>query len=190
RHFAYHVWASWALLIFFAGKHPTLGYYAYPAALSSIALGMMASQVMRRIARLVARHSPRPLGVLPWVVPVLLLSAFLPGGGLRTIWANVRHLNDRAYDAHALARDVMRDIPPRALTAVDGAFVLDFYLADRPVIEATIHRLSYDFRTRPFEYVVFARDRLRRFLPRTGGLVLIPPHCDRRGPLSPHAVLR
>src|SRR5262249_170177 len=86
RHFAYHVWASWALLIFFAGKHPTLGYYAYPAALSSIALGMMASQVMRRIARLVARHSPRPLGVLPWVVPVLLLSAFLPGGGLRTIW--------------------------------------------------------------------------------------------------------
>ena len=48
---------------------------------------------------------------------------------------------------------------------MDGAFVLDFYLADRPVLEATIHRLSYDFRTRPFEYVVFARDGLRRFLP-------------------------
>jgi hypothetical protein len=83
----------------------------------------------------------------------------------------------------------MRDIPPQALTAVDGAFVLDFYLADRPILEATIHRLSYDFRTRPFEYVVFARDGLRRFLPLMSDVVLVRAYGDRSDPFAPYAEL-
>jgi hypothetical protein len=189
RDFAGHLWASWLLLIFFEGKHPTLGYYAYPAALSSIALGMLASRVMGRVERIL-ETGPRLLArALPWIVPFGLLVAFLPGAGVRTLLANLRHGNDPAYDAHALARGVMNDIPPDALTAVDGAFVLDFYLAGRPTLEATIHSLSYDFRRRPFEYLVFARDGLRRFLPVTSGLTLVRTYGDRSDPFAPYAEL-
>jgi hypothetical protein len=124
------------------------------------------------------------------VVAVLVL-AFAPGAGLRTLAANVRHANDPAYDAHHVARLVLSDIPPQALTAVDGAFVLDFYLAGRPVLEATIHRLSYDFRSRPFEYVVFARDGIKRFLPmmEPGTLTLIRTYGDRSDEFAPYAEL-
>src|SRR5262249_61082679 len=115
---------------------------------------------------------------LRWMVPGALLVAFLPGAGLRTLMANVRHLRDPAYDAHALAQTVMNDIPRDKIAAIDGALVLDFYLANRRVLEATIHRLSYDFRTQPFDYVVFARDGLRRFLPVTDGLALIRTYGD------------
>jgi hypothetical protein len=189
RDYVYHLWASWLLLMFFEGKHPTLGYYAYPAALSSIALGILASRAMARVERAFEGGPLLLRTALPWVVPVILLLAFLPGAGLRTLVTNLRHLNDPAYDAHVLARTVMSDIPPDALTAVDGAFVLDFYLADRRVLEATIHRLSYDFRTRPFEYVVFARDGLRRFLPMMTGLTRVRTYGDRTDQFAPYAEL-
>jgi hypothetical protein len=189
RDFVYHLWASWLLLIFFEGKHPTLGYYAYPAVFSSIALGILASRAMARVERTFERGPFLHRTALPWVLPIVLLLVFLPGAGLRTLVANLRHLNDPAYDAHTLAQTIMSDIPPAALTAVDGAYVLDFYLADRPVLEATIHRLSYDFRARPFEYVVFARDGLRRFLPMMTGLTLVRSYGDRTDLFAPYAEL-
>jgi hypothetical protein len=189
RDYVYHLWASWLLLMFFEGKHPTLGYYAYPAALSSIAVGVLASKTMARVERALDGGPLLLRTALPWVVPVILLLAFLPGAGLRTLVTNLRHLNDPAYDAHALSRTVMSDIPPDALAAVDGAYILDFYLADRRVLEATIHRLSYDFRTRPFEYVVFARDGLRRFLPMMSGLMRVRTYGDRANQFAPYAEL-
>jgi hypothetical protein len=179
RDFVYHLWASWLLLSFFEGKHPTLGYYAYPTATTSIALAVLASRA--------AAGLPRVFGPAP--VCWLLLAAFLPGAGVRTALAHLRHWNDPAYDAHALARALLRDTPPEAVTAVDGAYVLDFYLAGRPVLEATIHRLSYDFRSQSFEYVVFARDGLRRFRPLMNDLVLIRSYGDRSDVFAPYAEL-
>jgi hypothetical protein len=189
RDFVYHIWASWLLLIFFEGKHPTLGYYAYPAAFSSIALGTVACRSMARVERAFEACPFLLRTAVPWVVPAVLLLLFLPGAGLRTMWTNLRHINDPAYDAHTVARTIMNDIPRDALTAVDGAYVLDFYLADRKVLEATIHRLSYDFRSRPFEYVVFARDGLRRFLPKMTGLSLVRTYGDRTDLFAPYAEL-
>ncbi len=189
RDFVFHLWASWLLLFFFEGKHPTLGYYAYPAAMTSIALAIFASR-LNSLLEPVSRRLPALFrAALPWLVFGSLLLAFLPGAGLRTVLAHLRHRNDPAYDSHALARSVMRDIPRQTLSAVDGAFVLDFYLADRPVLEATIHRLSYDFRTRPFEYVLFARDGLRRFLPLMSDVALVRTYGDRSDPFAPYAEL-
>jgi len=189
RDYVFHLWASWLLLILFEGKHPTLGYYAYPAATTSIALAILATRAGVVLERAVARRFLLFRGAMPWLVFGSLLLAFLPGAGLRTVLANFYHRNDPAYDSHALARTVLRDISPQALTAVDGAFVLDFYLADRPVLEATIHRLSYDFRTMPFEYVVFARDGIRRFLPLMSELVLVRTYGDRSDTFAPYAEL-
>ena len=67
RDFVYHLWASWLLLFLFEGKHPTLGYYAYPAALTSIALAMLASRAVAALesrvqaSAFVLRRSNAPL---------------------------------------------------------------------------------------------------------------------------------
>ena len=189
RAFAFHLWASWLLLFFFEGKHPTLGYYAYPAALTSIALGVLASRAVDRLENAWRRPRVVSWSPWPWLVFGSLLLAFLPGAGLRTLLAQVRHAGDPSYDAHALARTVMRDIPPHAMTAVDGAYVLDFYLAGRPVLDATIHRLSYDIRTMAYDYVVFEREGLRRFLPLMDDLALVRTYGDRSDPFAPYAEL-
>src|SRR5262249_41645443 len=118
-----------------------------------------------------------------------LVLAFLPGAGLRTLLVQMRHTRDPAYDARVVAQRIMADIPPQALTAVDGAYVLEFYLAGRPTVEATIHRLSYDVRSTPFEYIVFARDGLRRFRPLMNDLTLIQTYGARSAPFAPYAEL-
>jgi hypothetical protein len=189
RDFVYHLLASWLLLFLFEGQHPTLGYYAYPAAFSSISLGMFAGQTVAAIERRLGSQPGLIRAALASVVPAALLLAFLPGAGLRALLVQMRHANDPAYDARSLARRIMADIPPQALTAVDGAYVLDFYLAGRPTLEATIHPLSYDVRTTPFEYVVFARDGLRRFRPLIDDLTLIRTYGNHTDPFAPYAEL-
>jgi hypothetical protein len=189
RDFAAHLWASWLLLFLFEGRHPTLGYYAYPAALTCIALGALASRAAGRLERASGGRPAWLAAATPWLVCGALLLAFLPGAGLRTLLVQLRHLNDPAYDAHALARAVMDDIPSRALTAVDEAYVLDFYLAGRPVLDATIHPFSYDVRTRPFEYIVFGRRGMKDFLPLMNDLILIRTYGDRSDPFAPYAEL-
>jgi hypothetical protein len=189
REFVVQLWASWLLLFLFEGRHPTLGYYAYPAALTSIALGMLASRGADRLKRALGRRHAWAGAAPPWLIYGSLLLAFLPGAGLRTLLSQLRHANDPAYDAHAVARAVMDDIPTRAMTAVDEAYVLDFYLAGRPVLDATIHPLSYDVRTRAFEYIVFARGGLKRFLPLMEDLTLIRTYGDRSDPFAPYAEL-
>jgi hypothetical protein len=189
REFAYHLLASWLLLFLFEGQHPTLGYYAYPAAFSSISLGMFAGQTASAIERRFGSQRRLIRTALASVVPGALLLAFLPGAGLRALVVQMRHANDPAYDARSLARRIMADIPPQAITAVDGAYVLDFYLADRPTLEATIHPLSYDVRTTPFDYIVFARDGLRRFRPMMNDVTLVRTYGDRSDLFAPYAEL-
>jgi hypothetical protein len=189
RDFVFHLWASWLLLFLFEGRHPTLGYYAYPAALTSIALGMFAARIADRLEAACRGRLAVFRATVPWLVFGLVLLGFLPGAGLRTLLVHLRHPTDPAYDAHAVARAVMRDLPPRAPAAVDGAYVLDFYLAGRPVLDATIHRLSYDFRTRDYDYVVFSRAGMKRFLPMMNDLTLIRTYGDETDPFASHAAL-
>ncbi len=75
----------------FEGKHPTLGYYAYPAAMTSIALGILASRASILLERATARLPCLLRALVPWLVLGSLLLAFLPGAGLRTVLANFRH---------------------------------------------------------------------------------------------------
>ena len=189
RDFVFHLWASWLLLMLFEGKHPTLGYYAYPAAMTSIALGILASRASDLLQHRLGRLPVLLRAAVPWLVLGSVLLAFLPGAGVRTVVANFRHWNDPSYDSHKLAHTIMNDIPPSSSTAVDGAFVLDFYLADRPVVEATIHRLSYDFRTRPFEYLVLRGTESSAFLPLMHDIALVRTYGDRSDSFAPYAEL-
>ena len=97
--FRYHLAASLVLLILFQGRHPTLGYFAYPAALASLAVGGLASALAGRVERLRPSPSARLRAVATGLALAALLTVLLPGAGLRTLLAHLRHRGDPAYDA-------------------------------------------------------------------------------------------
>jgi 4-amino-4-deoxy-L-arabinose transferase-like glycosyltransferase len=178
REFRYHAWASLLLLVLFQGRHPTLGYFAYPAAFASLAVGMLASTT----AAWLERRSPKVSAAASGTMLVLLVTALLPGAGLRTLISYLRHWNLPAYNAHSLTHLIMADVPTDAVTAVDSAYVLEFYLAGRPVIDAFIepsHQMHlYDVRDKTFDYVVFGPRGLRLYRPRMNDLVLLKTYGD------------
>jgi hypothetical protein len=88
---------------------------------------------------------------------VLLVASLFPGSGLRAIVAHFRHWNDPSYDAHRLAAGVMDEIDPAATVAVDGEYVLDFYLAGRRVLDA--HYL--EFLTVDYDFLIAGSEGLR-----------------------------
>jgi len=185
RESLYHLAASVVLLVFFEGRHPTLGYYAYPAAFASIALGTAASDLIRLGERRAGRWSP----ALPPLVAVGLLAAFLPGSGLRPLMVHLRHRDDPAHDARSVARAIMLDVPRGSLAAVDGAFVMEFYLAGRPVVEAATNTGPFDFRTEPFEYAVLGRAWRGTRVPPIEGLEFVKSYGDRADEFAPYAEL-
>jgi hypothetical protein len=185
RALCYHVAAGFVLLFLFQGDHPTLGYFAYPTALACVAVGGLVSRVAGRFDR-------RP-GLGTALATAALVAIFLPGAGLRTLVAHLRHLRDPAYDAHALARSIMADIPPDAVAAVGAEYVLDFYLAGRPAIDALIDPVPevhlYDVRDRPYDYVVLGPVTHRLYKSRMPDLVPIRSYGDPRDPFAPRAEL-
>ena len=183
RDFCGHLGASVLLLALLEGRHPTLGYYAYPAALASIAVGMLGSAAADRLG-----HRVHPGGATVLVLALLLI-VLLPGAGLRTLWAHSRHALDPAYDARAVAHAILVDVPPGARAAVDGEFVMEFYLDGRPVVEAIVNPFSYDVRSEPFEYAVFGRDGLEKYRPRIDGLIPLKTYGDQADPFAPYAEL-
>jgi 4-amino-4-deoxy-L-arabinose transferase-like glycosyltransferase len=136
REFLYHLMSSVVLLVLFMGVHPLLGYFAFPAAFLCIAAGGIAAAAARWAAQATGR--PRVVSAAITLGLVLVLA---PGSGLRTVLAHLRHARDPAYNAHQLARTMMADLDPNSLVAVDGWYVLDFYLAGRRVVDA--HYLEF-----------------------------------------------
>ena len=79
RNFVFHLWAGWLLLILFEGKHPTLGYYAYPAATTSIALAILASRAAVVLERPLRNDFPLSSGPLCLAGLRLTLTCLLAG---------------------------------------------------------------------------------------------------------------
>ena len=185
REFLYHFGASVALLVLFEGRHPTLGYYAYPAAFASIAVGLAASELMGIGSGRLGRWRP----VAPALVGVGLLAALLPGSGLRPLVSHVRHRGDPAYDARSVARAIIADVPRGSLAAVDGAFAMEFYLAGRPVVEAAINAGPFDFRGEPYEFAVLGRAWKAEGVPPVVGLEFLKSYGVRDDEFAPYAEL-
>ena len=177
--------ASVALLLLFEGRHPTLGYYAYPAAFASIAVGMAASDLATWAA------STR-MGRGGWATPVIavvLLLAFLPGAGFRALESRIRHRDDPAYDIRGLTRAILADIPRDALVAVDGPFVIEFYLDGRDALLAVPNTGPFDFRPLRYEYAVLGRLWEESTALRLDGLEFVRSYGHRDDPFSPYATL-
>jgi hypothetical protein len=189
REFLYHLAAGVLLLFLFMGRHALRGYYAYPAALASIAVGQLVRSAASRLLESIPPRRARLRRLGPALAAGALLAALAPGAGLRTLAAHLRHWDDPAYDARAFTRAILADLPADALVAADGPFVLEFYLARRPVVEAIVNPFYYDVRTEPFQYALFGRVGLEQTRPRIDGLELIRIYGERDDPFAPYAEL-
>ncbi|WP_406697789.1 glycosyltransferase family 39 protein [Singulisphaera sp. Ch08] len=131
RALGYHLAASSLLLVLLMGRHPLRAYFAFPIAFACIAAAGLAGWAADRAARWTGRPTAVTLAMTG-----LVIASLVPGSGLRTLVAHVRHWDDPAYDAHKVAARMMDDLDPAALVALDDQFILDFYLAGRPVVDA------------------------------------------------------
>jgi hypothetical protein len=181
RELLYHATAALVLLLVFTGRHPANGYLVYPAALLSIAVGQLARSVADRA---------RGRAAIRVLVPILLGMALLPGSGIRVALAHLRHWSDPSYDARTFARSILADLPPHALAAVDGSYVMELFLAGRPVVDAIVDPFIYDVRVEPFEYAVLGHGVFERESKGLmGELVLINTYGDWSDPFAHHAAL-
>ena len=207
REYLLHLAAAVSLLLLFMGKHHIRNYYAYPAALASVGVGMLAGEVAGRLERWLgvvfveAWPLTRPPGTLsrrervcgrwwrrsawgcswPWRIA--------PGAGLRVAASHLRHRDDPVYDVRSFTREILADIPPETLIAVDGAFVLEAYLQGRPVVEAIVDPFYFDVRTEPFGYAVFGPVGLKQVRPAMDDLVLVKSYGDPADPFGNYAEL-
>jgi 4-amino-4-deoxy-L-arabinose transferase-like glycosyltransferase len=169
RELLYYLASSILLLVLLMGQHSLRAYYAYPAAFASIAVGGLAADLSSAIGR----RLPRP-GWAPALMTALLVLVLLPGSGLRTLSAHLRHWDDPAYDVDAFTRRVMADVPSGALAVVDTPYVLNFYLAGHRVVDAN----CLEFMPVPYEYLVVSRLGLDRLPVRREDLIPLGRYGD------------
>lgn len=172
---AYHLIGSTLLLLLFMGRHPLLGYFVYPSAFAAIAVGGLLDSIATRLGGW--------KGTL--AMGLLLVAVLFPGAGARRVWAQYSHGRDPDYDHRVVARRIMADLPARTLVAADGPWVLEFYLAGRPVIDA----LYLEFLPLDYEFVVLGRDGVRRARIEAADLALEKTYGDASDPFAPYAEL-
>ncbi len=188
RELSFHMLAGLVLLIGFMGRHPTKGYYAYPAALASVGVGLVASAIAGWIdSRALRRDDRKTRPAL--LVTVALVAAMVPGAGVQTLVAHVRNWDNPHYDARRFADELLADVPTDRLAAVDGYFALYFWLAGRPVVDAVVIPLYFDVRTTPFEYLILGRVGLEQVKLHIDGIDFVRSYGDRADPFSHYAEL-
>ncbi len=141
-------WSAIYTLAAFAGAHPGKGYWCYPSALAFVCLGRTITVVGRRAA--VPLRRPLHQAALG----LLFLLAMLPGSGIRTWMAQVRHWSDVDYNSPRFVEKLLRDLPADARLTVDRAYVFDVYLAGRPTILALKERFFFNASDFPYDYLI------------------------------------
>jgi 4-amino-4-deoxy-L-arabinose transferase-like glycosyltransferase len=188
RELFFHLLTGLVLLVGFMGRHPTKGYYAYPAALASVGVGLVASAIAGRIDAWALRRDRKALAA-PLVVTVALVGAMVPGAGVQTLVAHARHWDNPHYDGRRFAEQLLADVPSDQMAAVDGYFTLYFWLAGKPVVDAIVIPLYFDVRTTPFEYLILGRVGLEQVKPHIDGIEFVRSYGDQADPFSHYAEL-
>jgi Dolichyl-phosphate-mannose-protein mannosyltransferase len=189
REFAIHTFLASIMLATLQGRHPAIGYYVYPVAFLSIGVGLVANGLANACERVLGSSRPwaRTSGTI--VAVCLLIIVFVPGAGLKAVLANLQHTNDPLYNSHVFARAIMADIPEKSLVAAEGPFVMDFFLARRPVVNLMINPLMNDVRESPFDYAVMGRFSLENYKPMMNDLIFIKSYGKKNDIFAPYAEL-
>jgi hypothetical protein len=168
------------------GLHPTKGYWCYTGALLFICLGACVTALLDRLG------PPDPTASASAAVPgfrriilpraVLIVVAallLLPGAGVRTVLAHVRHWNDINYDAPKFTQRLIADLPPDARLVVDPGYIFDFYRAGRDVTLALDYDFFFTARGTDYDYIVGGPYSLRDKVPQALGARLLRTYGDR-----------
>lgn len=178
-----HVGSGSLLLVLFMGMHHIRNYYGYPTALLSIAVGLMLDRLARGIGARVGEKAATA------VVLGALLLAMVPGSGLRVLVAHLKNWDDPDYQVGPFTAQILEDLPPEALVAADAAYVLEFYLRGRPVVEAIVDPFYFNVRLEPFEFALFGPVGLEQVRPEIEGLEFVRAYGDPSDPFGQYAEL-
>jgi hypothetical protein len=78
----------------------------------------------------------------------------LPGAGLRSWAAHLRHWSDLYYNEPRFTQALLGDLPPDARLIVDPAFVFDAYLSGRKVMLGTNLDFFFNAAGQPYDYLI------------------------------------
>lgn len=142
-------WSSCYLLIAVQGPHPTKGYWCYPGALLFLCVAYAAVEAGGPLVERLRRPG------WGWLfLGALLVTALLPGAGLRSWAAHLRHWSDINYNEPRFTQALLGDLPPDARLIVDPAFVFDAYLSGRKVMLGTNLDFFFNAAGQPYDYLI------------------------------------
>jgi hypothetical protein len=152
RRLLLHGVLAFGLLVLFMGRHLILGYFAYPSAFLSVAAGGLLGEAAVGLGRAWPWSGRRWAW---WGMTGLVLLSLSPGSGIRTLLEHIKHADRVEYDRGAFAGVVLRAVPGGAKVAADEAWVMEFYLAGRSVVDAHYLDVLREF---DWEYLVIGSD--------------------------------
>ena len=177
-------WSSVYLLVALQGRHPLQGYWCYPAAFFVLAAGWATASAIELVRRRIGIGVAVVLGGIVWT------TTLLPGAGLRTTWACVRHWNDPNYDPIAFTRGILADLPAEARLSVGAEYALEAYgLRGDRVILGIRHPDYFDATRLPYDYAILGRTELEQGLDRAYRGRVVRTYGNRADPFSCYAVL-
>jgi hypothetical protein len=153
-------WSGVYLLVASIGTHPTKGYWCYAGAPMWICCGAMLASVVRGW-----RIYGWPGKLVAAAVGLSAIAAMLPGSGLRTLVAHVRHWNDINYNAPRFTQALIESLPADKKLAVDPGFIFDFHRAGRDTVLALNYAFFFDVEDESYDYLIGGYSSLRDGVP-------------------------
>ncbi len=161
---AWLTFSSLYLMVACLGLHASKGYWCYPGALVMICVAGTLSRLSELLFRRLRYRA------VVWSAAVLVM---LPGLGLRTWVAHVRHWNDPNYDSRRFTRLLMERFPQEERLAVDPAYVFDAWLLHRNVILGVEAERYFEVGQFDFDKLIVARYGFDNDLPDRLGTTLV-----------------
>lgn len=153
------------------GVHPTKGYWCYTGALVFVCLGGVISRFLQTpvntcVTSAIVSSHPNAHRRLRTVATVAGAAAImLPGAGLRTVVAHVRHWDDVNYDAPRFTQELIEAVPADAKLVVDPGYIFGFYRAGRTVALALDYEFFFSVRGTEYDYLVAGPYSIRDRVP-------------------------
>lgn len=173
-------WSALYLHVAFVGRHPTKGYWCYTGALMFVCVG----GAIARYFNPPSAPTPNPfaharLRFRTLAALTLAAAIMLPGAGLRTVVAHLRHWNDINYDAPRFTQELLKAVPSDAKLVVDPGYIFDFYRAGRDVTLALDYAFFFSVRGAEYDYVVAGPYSLRDKVPEALNAEFVQSYGDR-----------
>ena len=133
------------------GTHPAKGYWVYTAGLQFVCLGLVVCEAQQFLQQSL---SPRALKVVASLGVLALCGMFVPGSGVRTAIAHVRHWKDPNYNADVFTQQLMARFSKEQKLIVDPGYVYEFHKAGYDVLLALNFRFFFDVSGRDYDYMI------------------------------------